>query len=43
MEEVAKIIGPFEKQLKLNAAKFPYVLSWKLDLESINMLKNGSR
>jgi hypothetical protein len=29
MSEVAKIMGPFEKQLKPNAAKFPYALSWK--------------
>ncbi len=32
MVEVAKIIGPFEKQPKLNAAKFPYVLFWKLEI-----------
>lgn len=31
MEEVAKIMGPFEKQPKPNAAKCPYALSWKLD------------
>ena len=29
MGEVAKIMGPFEKQPKPNAAKFPYALSWK--------------